>query len=63
MLDHLDYTIQGGQEVYAEAGKIVYETPNVQWDTRLSGGQALPDPLPLALPKSSAPLAHRCHIY
>src|SRR5216683_6521276 len=45
----LDYTIQGdnlqvarvrlkaGQEVYAEAGKMVYKTPNVQWDTRMSG--------------------------
>ena len=45
----LDYTIQGdnlqvarvrlqaGQEVYAEAGKMVYKTPNVHWDTRMSG--------------------------
>src|SRR5215813_5125825 len=45
----LDYTIHGdnlqvarvrlksGQEVYAEAGKMVYKTPNVQWDTRMSG--------------------------
>jgi len=45
----LDYTIQGdnlqvarvrlrsGQEVYAEAGKMVYKTSNVQWDTRMSG--------------------------
>ena len=45
----LDYTIQGdnlqiarvrlknAQEVYAEAGKMVYKTPNVQWDTRMSG--------------------------
>ena len=45
----LDYTIQGdnlqvarvrlqpGQEVYAEAGKMVYKTANVQWDTRMSG--------------------------
>jgi uncharacterized protein (TIGR00266 family) len=47
--ERLDYTIQGdnlqvarvrlksGQEVYAEAGKMVYKTPNVQWDTRMSG--------------------------
>jgi uncharacterized protein (TIGR00266 family) len=45
----LDYTIQGdnlqvarlrikpGQEVYAEAGKKVYKTANVQWDTRMTG--------------------------
>ncbi len=45
----LDYTIQGdnlqvarvklkpGQEVYAEAGKMVYKTPNVNWETRMSG--------------------------
>jgi len=48
-LERLDYTIQGdnlqvirvhlkpGQEVYAEAGKMVYKTPNVQWETRMSG--------------------------
>jgi len=47
--DPLDYTIQGdnlqvarvrlksGQEVYAEAGRMVYKTANVQWDTRMSG--------------------------
>src|SRR5438477_7498929 len=46
----LDYTIQGdnlqvariklkpGQEIYAEAGKMVYKTANVQWETRMSGG-------------------------
>lgn len=46
---HLDYTIQGdnlqiarvrlapGQEVYAEAGKMIYKTANVSWDTRMSG--------------------------
>ena len=46
----LDYTIQGdnlqvarvrlkpGQEIYAEAGKMIYKTPNVQWETRMSGG-------------------------
>lgn len=45
----LDYTIQGdnlqvarvrlqdGQSVYAEAGKMVYKTANVHWDTRMSG--------------------------
>jgi uncharacterized protein (TIGR00266 family) len=45
----LDYTIQGdnlqvcrvrlkpGQEVYAEAGKMLYKTPNVHWETRMSG--------------------------
>jgi len=45
----LDYTIQGdnlqvarvrlkpGQEVYAEAGKMVYKTAGVQWETRMSG--------------------------
>jgi uncharacterized protein (TIGR00266 family) len=45
----LDYTIQGdnlqvarirlqpGQEVYAEAGKMVYKFPSVQWDTRMTG--------------------------
>ncbi len=48
-VEPLDYTIQGdnlqvarvrlkpGQEVYAEAGKMVYKTANVQWDTRMSG--------------------------
>lgn len=47
--DPLDFTIQGdnlqvarvrlkpGQEVYAEAGKMVYKTANVHWDTRMSG--------------------------
>jgi uncharacterized protein (TIGR00266 family) len=45
----LDYTIQGdnlqvarvrlqsGQQVYAEAGRMVYKTANVQWETRMSG--------------------------
>lgn len=45
----LDYTIQGdnlqvarirlqpGQEVFAEAGKMVYKFPSVQWDTRMTG--------------------------
>lgn len=47
--DPLDYSIVGdnlqiarvrlksGQEVYAEAGKMVYKTPNVAWDTRMTG--------------------------
>ena len=45
----LEYVIQGdnlqiarvslrsGQEVYAEAGKMVYKTSNVNWDTRMTG--------------------------
>ena len=45
----LDFTIQGdnlqvvrlrlkpGQDVYAEAGKMVYKTANVQWETRMTG--------------------------
>src|SRR5262249_53482164 len=45
----LDYTIQGdnlqvarirlkaGQEIYAEAGKMLYKTPNVQWETKMQG--------------------------
>ncbi len=45
----LDYTIQGdnlqvvrvrlkpGQELYAEAGKMLYKTPAVTWETRMSG--------------------------
>ena len=45
----LDYTIQGdnlqfarvrlkaGQEVYAEAGKMVYKTPSIEWETRMMG--------------------------
>ena len=45
----LDYTIQGdnlqvarvrlrpGQELYAEAGKMVYKTANVKWETRMTG--------------------------
>lgn len=49
-VEPLDYTIQGdnlqvarvrlkpGQEVYAEAGKMVYKTGNVAWDTRMTGG-------------------------
>lgn len=45
----LDYTIQGdnlqvvrvrltpGQELFAEAGKMLYKTPSVNWETRMSG--------------------------
>jgi uncharacterized protein (TIGR00266 family) len=45
----LEYAVQGsnlqiarvrlkpGQELYAEAGKMVYKTANVQWQTRMSG--------------------------
>jgi uncharacterized protein (TIGR00266 family) len=52
----LDYTIQGdnlqvvrirlqpGQEIYAEAGKMVYKTGNVSWESRMSG-QSLGDKL------------------
>jgi uncharacterized protein (TIGR00266 family) len=47
--DPLDYTIQGdnlqiarirlkpGQELYAEAGKMVYKTASIQWETRMTG--------------------------
>jgi uncharacterized protein (TIGR00266 family) len=49
VVEPLDYTIQGdnlqvarvrlrhGQQVYAEAGKMVYKTANVGWDTRMTG--------------------------
>lgn len=45
----LDYTIQGdnlqiarlklkpGQEIYAEAGRMIYKQPQVVWETRMSG--------------------------
>src|SRR3954467_9542670 len=45
----LDYNIQGdnlqvarvrlraGQEVYAEAGKMLYKVPQIQWETRMQG--------------------------
>ena len=48
-MEPLDYTIQGdnlqlirirlkpGQEVYAEAGKMLYKQPQVQWETRMTG--------------------------
>lgn len=47
--EKLDYTIQGdnlqiarlhmkaGQEVYGEAGRMVYKTGSVYWDTRMTG--------------------------
>ena len=47
--DPLDYKIEGnnlqiarvklkpGQEIYAEAGKMIYKTPSVFWETRMSG--------------------------
>ena len=50
----LDYKIEGdnlqiariklkpGQEIYAEAGKMIYKTANVSWETRMSG-QSLGD--------------------
>lgn len=49
VIQPLDYTIQGdnlqvarvrlkaGQEVFAEAGKMLYKTPQIQWETRMSG--------------------------
>ena len=52
----LEYNIQGdnlqiarvrlkpGQEVYAEAGKMIYKTANVSWDTRMTG-QSIGDKL------------------
>ena len=48
-VEPLDYTIQGdnlqvirirlkpGQELYAEAGKMLYKQPQVAWETRMSG--------------------------
>jgi uncharacterized protein (TIGR00266 family) len=48
-VEPLEYTIQGdnlqiarvklkpGQEVYAEAGRMVYKTANVSWETRMTG--------------------------
>jgi uncharacterized protein (TIGR00266 family) len=29
--------MQQGQELYAEGGKMVYKTPSIQWETRMSG--------------------------
>jgi uncharacterized protein (TIGR00266 family) len=49
VVEPLDYTIQGnnlqvarlhlkpGQEVFAEAGRMVYKTANVFWETRMTG--------------------------
>jgi uncharacterized protein (TIGR00266 family) len=49
MIPALDYNIQGdnlqiiriklkpGQELYAEAGKMIYKQPQVVWETRMSG--------------------------
>ncbi|MEO7652266.1 MAG: TIGR00266 family protein [Bryobacteraceae bacterium] len=49
MREPLEYSIQGdnlqvarislkpGQEIFAEAGKMVYKTSNVQWETRMTG--------------------------
>lgn len=49
VIQPLDYTIQGsnlqiiriklkpGQELYAEAGKMIYKQPQVVWETRMSG--------------------------
>ena len=49
VLQPLEYSIQGdnlqvariqlkhGQEIFAEAGKMVYKTASVQWETRMSG--------------------------
>lgn len=48
-VEPLDYTIEGdnlqvirirmkpGQELYAEAGKMLYKQPQVMWETRMSG--------------------------
>ena len=30
--------LQPGQELFAEAGKMLYKTPSVQWETKMSGG-------------------------
>lgn len=49
VVEPLEYTIHGtnlqavaiklkpGQELYAEAGKMLYKTPSVEWETRMSG--------------------------
>jgi uncharacterized protein (TIGR00266 family) len=48
-IEPLSYTIHGdnlqvarlhlkpGQEIFAEAGKMLYKTPNVSWETKMSG--------------------------
>lgn len=50
LTEPLDYEIHGdnlqivrvrlkpGQELFAEAGKMLYKTPSVQWETKMSGG-------------------------
>ena len=43
--------LRPGQEVYAEAGKMVYKTANVAWDTRMTG-QTLGDKLMGALKRT-----------
>jgi uncharacterized protein (TIGR00266 family) len=30
-------TLKAGQEIFAEAGKMIYKSPNVFWETRMSG--------------------------
>lgn len=49
-VEPLDFSVEGdnlqvvrlrlkpGQEVFAEAGKMVYKTANVNWETRMGGG-------------------------
>jgi uncharacterized protein (TIGR00266 family) len=49
LVEPLEYKIEGdnlqiarirlkpGQDLYAEAGKMVYKTPSVDWDTRITG--------------------------
>jgi len=49
VVEPLDYSVEGdnlqiarvrlkpGQELYADAGRMVYKTANVQWDTRMTG--------------------------
>ncbi len=69
----LVYTIQGdnlqvvrvrlkpGQEVFAEAGKMVYKTANVRWETRMSGntlGQKLLGALKRSVTGESLFLTH-----
>ena len=36
-LEIVRVTLKPGQEVYAEAGKMVYKTANVEWKTQMSG--------------------------
>ncbi len=51
----LDYTIEGdnlevvrvklkaGQELIAEAGKMVYKTPSVEWETKMPARESAPN--------------------